>query len=112
MDIQVSDGDGISIIALTGNFDIASAKPFDEELTALADAGNNKIVLDFSEVGFIASTGLRVLLKAAQRVKVDEGALVVCCVGQTVADVFSMTGFDTILAIYETRESAVEALNG
>jgi anti-anti-sigma factor len=92
---------------MSGNFDIASSAPFDEQLTTLMDAGATRILLDFSNVSFIASTGLRMLLKTAQRVKNEGGLLHLCCINETVQEVFAMTGFDTILSIFETKEQAL-----
>lgn len=107
MDIIVSKTGRASVVALKGNFDIASANPFDEQLMTLLDAGEKWILLDFSDVSFIASTGLRMLLKTAQRIKDDGGAFHICCVNEMVQEVFVMTGFDTILSIFETKELAL-----
>lgn len=107
MDITVSKEGRASIVNMNGNFDIASSAPFDEQLTALVDAGETRVLLDFSNVSFIASTGLRMLLKTAQRIKDEGGLLHLCCINETVQEVFAMTGFDTILSIFETREQAL-----
>ena len=107
MDITVDKEGRASIVNMNGNFDIASSAPFDEQLTALLDAGETHILLDFSQVSFIASTGLRMLLKTAQRIKDEGGLLHLCCINETVQEVFAMTGFDTILSIFETREQGL-----
>lgn len=107
MDITVSKDGRASIVNMSGNFDIASSVPFDEQLTTLMDAGETRILLDFTQVSFIASTGLRMLLKTAQRVKDEGGLLHLCCINETVQEVFAMTGFDTILSIFETKEQAL-----
>lgn len=107
MDITVSKDGRASIVNMSGNFDIASSAPFDEQLTTLMDAGETRILLDFTQVSFIASTGLRMLLKTAQRAKDEGGLLHLCCINETVQEVFAMTGFDTILSIFETKEQAL-----
>ena len=110
MDITVDKEGRASIVNMNGNFDIVSSAPFDEQLTALLDAGETHILLDFSQVSFIASTGLRMLLKTAQRIKDEGGLLHLCCINETVQEVFAMTGFDTILSIFETKEEALADL--
>ena len=110
MDITVDKEGRASIVNMNGNFDIASSAPFDEQLTVLLDAGETRILLDFSQVSFIASTGLRMLLKTAQRLKDEGGLLHLCCINETVQEVFAMTGFDTILSIFETKEEALADL--
>jgi anti-anti-sigma factor len=110
MDITVKKEGIINVIDLNGNFDIASSTEFDNQLMALIDAGETRILLDFSQVSFIASTGLRMLLKTAQRIKDENGLLHLCCINKTVQDVFKATGFDEILTVFDTKEQALIGL--
>jgi len=110
MDITSSKEGRARIVKLKGDFDIASSTSFDERVNAFMDQGDKCILLDFSEVSFIASTGLRMLLKMAQRSKDEGGKLHICCINDVVRDVFSMTGFDTILLIFDTKELALKDL--
>ncbi len=105
----VEDGD-ITIIELSGNIDIASAASFDEAVTSLIDRGRTKLMLDFSRVEFIASMGLRMLLKTGQRVEAEQGSLHICCINDVVSEVFTMVGLHTIIPVFETRELALEGL--
>ena len=110
MDITVNVEGDINLVSLEGNFDISAAEQFDAELITLVDGGARKIILDFSEVKFVASTGLRMILKAAQRMKAENGLLRICCVNKTVMEVFQMTGFDTILDISDTVDTARDGM--
>ena len=107
MDITVTKKGRAIIVKMNGNFDIASSAPFNEQLTALMDAGETRILLDFSQVSFIVSTGLAMLLKTAQRINDDDGLLHICCINETVHEVITMTNFDTILSIFKTKELAL-----
>lgn len=110
MEINAAKENDILVVGLNGNFDIASAGPADKKLTEILDAGELRMLLDFSQVPYIASSGLRVLLKVAQRLKSNGGKFGICCVNDTVSEVLVMTGFDKILSIYESREKALESL--
>lgn len=110
MDITVKKEGRISVINMSGNFDINSSAEFDNQLMALIDAGETRMLLDFSQVPFIASTGLRMLIKTAQRIKDEDGLLHLCCINKVVQDVFNMTGFDEILTVFDTKEQAVVGL--
>lgn len=105
----VEDGD-ITIVELAGSVDIASAASFDEVISGLIDNGRTKMMLDFSRVEFIASMGLRMLLKTGQRIENEQGKLHICCINETVGEVFGMVGLDTIIPVFETRELAVQDL--
>ena len=110
MNITVNVEGDFNLVSLEGNLDISASEQFDSELTTLIDGGARKVVLDFSGVKFVASTGLRMILKAAQNMKTENGLLQICCVNETVMEVFQMTGFDTILAISDTVETAKGAM--
>ena len=110
MDITINAQGNVNQVDLKGNFDIAASQHFDEKLTSLINSGANRILLDFSEVSFVASTGLRMILKTAQRLKDENGQFRICGVNDTVMEVFKMTGFDTILAIFNTREEALDGM--
>lgn len=56
------------------------------------------LVFDFSDLEYISSAGLRVLL-SAQKVMSRQGKMVVRNVNDTVMDVFTVTGFSDILTI-------------
>ena len=107
MEITVTKEGRAIIVKMNGNFDIASSAPFYEQLTALMDAGETRILLDFSQVSFIVSTGLAVLLKTAQRINDEDGLLHICCINETVHEVITMTNFDKILTIFKTKELAL-----
>ena len=105
----IQDGD-ITIVELAGNIDIASAASFDETISGLIDNGQTTMLLDFSRVEFIASMGLRMLLKTGQRIESEDGKVHICCINDTVSSVFGMVGLDTIIPVFETKELALEGL--
>ena len=66
MEIKTSEMKGASIVELIGNLDTANAGLVEAELTKLLDADSSRLLLNFTAVPFIASSGLRVLLKVGQ----------------------------------------------
>jgi anti-sigma B factor antagonist len=109
MELKTSETNGVSIVELIGNLDTASAGTVEKELMTLLDADASKLLLNFSAVPFIASSGLRVLLKVGQALKARGGALHICCINDTVREVFEISGFDRIFNLFG---SAQEALDG
>ena len=108
MDITASEENGICIAALSGKFNTATATDVESALMDLLNQGKLRLLLDFSGVDYIASSGLRVLLKLAQRMKNEGGNLQLCAVNDSVNDVFRISGFDKILEIHESRNQALE----
>ncbi len=81
-------------VRITGRIDSNNAKQFEDELFAAVDLNNP--VLDASELEYISSAGLRVLLKLK---KSTSSAVSVINVNSEIYDIFTVTGFDSILEI-------------
>ena len=89
-------GDALTI-ALEGRLDTTTSPQLDNELDVSLE-GVKDLTLDFSELTYISSAGLRVLL-ATQKVMQAQGAMKVTHVGDVVMEVFEVTGFSDILTI-------------
>ena len=65
-------------------------------------------MVDLSQVDFLDSTGLSVLVKTLKRVReVEGGSLAVVVTADRVAKVFRLTGLDTLIPLHPTVDSAV-----
>ena len=82
---------------LTGRLDTLTSPELESELTGIID-GLTDLVLNFEELEYVSSAGMRVLL-AAQKKMNDLGTMTVKHVRQEIMDTFEMTGFDEILTI-------------
>ncbi len=67
-----TEGD-TSVLALTGELDLASTPVLERELEAAESTGATKILIDLAGVGFMDSTGLQALLRARERAMTVEG---------------------------------------
>ena len=84
-------------VALSGRMDTSTAPLLDAELKASLP-GVEELVLDFAELSYLSSAGLRVLL-AAQKVMNRQGSMVVKNVNETIMEIFEITGFVDVLNI-------------
>lgn len=83
-------------INITGKIDSNNAKRFEDELLAAVGGDADTVILDAKELEYISSAGLRVLLKLKKNTK---GTVSVINVSPEVYDIFSVTGFDSILEV-------------
>ncbi|EFB41822.1 hypothetical protein pah_c022o117 [Parachlamydia acanthamoebae str. Hall's coccus] len=67
--------------------------------------------MDFSEVSYLSSAGMRMLLSTSKKLKAFSGKLVLCCVTPNVMDVLKMSGFDHVLEITTSKELALSAFH-
>lgn len=84
-------------IVLEGRLDTTTAPQLETELKEeISDV--EELRLDFTDLAYISSAGLRVLL-SAQKIMNRQGSMVICNANEDVMDVFDVTGFIDILTI-------------
>ncbi len=108
MDIKTTKLNDVEIVFLNGELDTTTSSEAETHLNELRASGSAKIVLNFKELDFISSAGLRVLLATAQELKNAGGELRVCNLNEDVQEVFDISGFSTLLNVFENEEGAVE----
>lgn len=85
-------------LKIEGRIDTTTAPALEDELKYSVSDAVQTLILDFAQVAYISSAGLRVLL-AAQKVMKRQGTMVVRNVNDVVMEVFEVTGFSDILTI-------------
>jgi anti-sigma B factor antagonist len=108
MDVQDLPGGGSKVV-LRGRFDTTGAVLVELPFNTIATE-KRAIIVDLSDVSFLASYGIRVLLVGAKIVKSKGGKLVVLCPENNVAKVLRTAGTDALIPIVQTQEAATAAL--
>ena len=94
---RTQDGTTLTL-ALNGRLDTTTAPQLQEVLLPAFD-GSGTVKLDFSELAYISSAGLRVLLLAQKTAKAKSASFQIGGVSPDVMEVLEMTGFSDILTI-------------
>lgn len=84
-------------VTVEGRLDTVTAPELEAALKGSLD-GITKLVFDFAALEYVSSAGLRVLL-STQKVMNKQGTMVIRNAGETVLEVFEVTGFSDILTI-------------
>ena len=84
-------------VAVAGRLDTTTAPELEKKLKASLD-GVTALIIDMAALEYISSAGLRVLL-SAQKTMNKQGAMKVVHVGETIMEIFEVTGFSDILTI-------------
>jgi len=108
MDVIVKEADGAKVIMVDGELDTNAAPLLEKELNQLMEQGANKVLLNCEKMDFISSTGLRILLATAQKLKEKNGELRVCSLNEDVTEVFDISGFSKILMVFKNESEALE----
>lgn len=109
--------DGLPVVHLSGEVDLAAAPALRDRLVTLAQQlaatdGARGVVLDLERVSFIDSTGLSVLVAAHSRLGESGRQLRVAAAPPRVRRVLELTGLDGLLALYADVASALPGSAG
>ena len=113
MELSSSVLGAVRVISVQGRLDHAHAKAFESALAPhLVDCSlsGTPVVLDFSNVAYISSVGLRVLLLAAKQVKAQQGRIAVAALTPIVTEVFQVSHFNMVLKVFDDVASAAAEL--
>ena len=86
-----------------------SAAQFQEDLQNVISAGSQGMVLDFGELAYISSAGLRAIAIVLNNTRETGIRLEACEMTPPVRKVFEMSGFDQLIRVHESREEACRA---
>ncbi len=96
------------VVKVVGRLDSSSAPALVDELNKITDENRFKIVIDFSELTFISSAGLRVLISTQKNCKrYNRGELVLASLSSNILSVFDLAGFTAIFKFFPDVLSAV-----
>ena len=104
--------DRTHVVAPCGEVDVVTAPQLGRRLLGLADEGKTRVVVDLSQVTFMDSTGIGVLLNALKHMRLRKGALVLVCPTERILRPFQITGLVDHLRIFGSREQALGGLSG
>lgn len=103
---------GVVVLSVEGEVDTLTAPPLERALgDLLADPTDTVLVVDMSEVTFLASSGLAVLIRAAHQAAERHLRLRLVAVSRAVRRPLEITGSDQLFDLYDDRGTAVAASN-
>ncbi len=109
MEITLEKQDAISVFKLNGRLDSNTSQGFEEKIFNAITDGSKQMVIDFKDIDYISSAGLRVILKATKALNREKGKIMLCSMQDYVKEVFEIAGFDAFLPIVEDQEEALKS---
>ncbi len=109
MDILVEKQPNALVFMVGGRLDGSTAPALQEQLLGSFD-GAPAIILDCAALDYISSAGLRVLLLATKDCKKTGRPFGICRLCDEVLEVFRLSGFHSIIEIFDSREQALAKL--
>ena len=112
MAINIERDGGTVIAKIDGRLDGANAQEFQGDLTGAIEDSDRAVILDFENLSYISSAGLRVILITAKALRRQDAELAVCSLSDPIREVFEISGFDQIIPVRDTQADAIAAISG
>ena len=110
MEAEVEEKGDVVVVRVNGRLDAASSPQLEKKINSIIDSGHFKLILNFSGVEYLSSSGMRLMLSVSKKLKHLEGKVVACSLNDEVMEVIKMAGFHQILELYPTEEESFSHL--
>jgi anti-anti-sigma factor len=110
MEITHKEESDILSIAIKGRLDGLDVSNAERSINELLERSSDRLLFDFSELEYLSSGGLRVILSAAKEIKRRKGRIVLCAMQGYVKEIFEISGFTSLIPIKDTVESGIAEL--
>ena len=101
---------GTLVFRISGQLEHQSSEYFFRCVADAIEDGNNRIVINFAEVGYVSSMGLGALIRARSKAGKAGCKIYLTKIENQLLDLFRLVKFDTIFNIYGTEQDAVAAI--
>ncbi len=110
LSVQTERSDKAIIVCPVGRVDGSNVEILENAIQEQTEAGEQTLVFDLTDLNYISSAGLWVLLGTARRLQAEGGATRFCGLAEPIAHIFEISGFANILAMYDSRSEALSSL--
>jgi anti-sigma B factor antagonist len=100
----------IRLIKMIGRLDITGVSAIENKFTGYCAGENPRVLVDLSDIKFLASIGIRLLILNAKSISGRGGRMVLINPSQEVRSILEITGVPAIIPIYDGLESAETVL--
>lgn len=110
MEITVTPIENCDLVTIKGRIDSYTAPALTEKLNELTSQNRYKIILDLSEVVYVSSAGLRVMIDIQKTCKkINQGEVLLVNIPPRVYETLELAGFAPLFKFYNDVNSAVDA---
>jgi len=110
MEITSKDERSVTIVSVKNRIDAMTSPEFEEYLSTLLQQEKKNLILNLNELEYISSAGLRVILSVAKKIKANQGNLCFYGLQGPVKEIFEISGFCSILQVFDTEEDALSKI--
>ena len=106
MDFETSDYRGSKVLSLSGEIDMHSSPLLREKLLGLIRDRPPKLIVNFSKVSYIDSSGIATFVEGLKHMKAYNGRLQLSEIPAPIMEIFSFSKLDKVFEIYGSMDDA------
>jgi len=110
MQIDATKEGNVVVMSLKGRLDAVASSEFETRLSDWISKGDNNFLLNFGDLEYISSAGLRIILATSKKLKERKGKLFLTGLHGPVEEVFKISGFMSIFRVFATAEAALKEI--
>ena len=110
LDISEEEHDGVLLLVLAGEIDMATAPALVERVRTALQRGTRRFCIDLGGVVHLDSSGIAALVNVRRYAMRADGSLALVCAGGPILEVFELTGIARYFRIEAHRDAALQAL--
>ena len=107
MNITQKSNNDITILELSGRLDTKTSPDLETMVLEIIDNEQVRLLMDFSDLDYINSTGLRILVMAFQRLSRTGGQLAICGVKDYIFEIFDISGYNKLFPLFPDQNKAL-----
>ena len=105
--LQTYQLEATTVVQVAGDIELSNASQLKSDLRSACEQDACRVVVDMSEVTFIDSTGIGVLVGALKRTREQNGSFALICPQPRVRRVFEITGLLQVMPLFNTIDEAL-----
>ena len=109
MAFEVTEKGGVTIIDVEGQLIVGNRQELKQKVLDELERGGRKFLIDFSQTGYIDSSGLGVLVSLSKKIREQGGERRLANLNDDLKTLFELTKLDTLFQIADTRERALQS---
>jgi anti-sigma B factor antagonist len=110
MELKAYQENEVTVIEIIGHLDTMTSPEYEKQMTGLIDSGIKQFVADCSQLDYISSSGLRVLLMTLKKISNAGGKFILCGMQTPVLEVFKICRFDNLFTIVTDKQAALKQI--
>ena len=107
MPFAIETAGEVLVVAVVGQLVVGNRQEFKQTVLDEVEKGVKRILIDFTETGYVDSSGLGALVSLSKRLREAGGSLRLAALNEDLRTLFELTRLDTLFKMYPTRADAL-----